>query len=298
MTRVAISGIGGFVGKNLKEYLENFGMGISAISRQQLETGIHDFSDCGTIVHLAGKAHDLLKTSNAESYDYVNYELTKSLYDAFLKSDVKKFIFISSVKAAADSLLGELTEEVHPDPLSDYGKSKLRAERYIESCELPEGKSYYILRPCMIHGKGNKGNLNLLYKLVRLRIPYPLGSFENRRSFLSIENFCFIIKELIVANQIENGTYNVADDHPLSTNQVVAILSDAIGVKPKLWRISPLVVGCGAKLADFFKLPFTTEHLTKLTENYVVSNKKVLKAIKKDLPLSATEGLIKSAKSF
>jgi nucleoside-diphosphate-sugar epimerase len=298
MTRVAISGIGGFVGKNLKEYLENFGMVTSAISRQQLEQGIHDFSDCSTIVHLAGKAHDLLKTSNAESYYYVNYELTKSLYDVFLKSEVKKFIFISSVKAAADSLLGELTEEVNPHPLSDYGKSKLRAERYIESCELPEGKSYYILRPCMIHGKGNKGNLNLLYKLVRLRIPYPLASFENSRSFLSIENFCFIIKELVVAKQIESGTYNVADDHPLSTNQVVTILSKAIGLKPKLWKISPLVVGCAAKFADIFKLPFTTEHLTKLTENYVVSNKKVLKAIKKDLPLSATEGLIKSAKSF
>lgn len=298
MTRVAISGIGGFVGENLKPYLENSGMIVSAISRQQLEQGVYDFSDSTAIIHLAGKAHDILKTSNPESYYYVNYELTKSLYDAFLLSEVKKFIFISSVKAAADSLVSELTEEMHSNPLSDYGKSKLRAEHYIKSCELPEGKSYYILRPCMIHGKGNKGNLNLLYKLVSLRIPYPLASFENSRSFLSIENFCFIIKEFVIAKQIENGIYNLADDHPLSTNEVVAILSKAIGVKPRLWKIPPLIIGRVAKFADFFGLPFTTEHLTKLTENYVVSNKKVLKAINKDLPLSAIEGLKKSASYF
>jgi nucleoside-diphosphate-sugar epimerase len=87
---------------------------------------------------------------------------------------------------------GVLTEEVEPKPLTHYGKSKLMAEEYILSQPLSVGKSYYILRPCMIHGPGNKGNLNLLYQIVQKGIPYPLAAFENKRSFLSIENLCFI----------------------------------------------------------------------------------------------------------
>ena len=86
-----------------------------------------------TFLPLAGKAHDLKKVSDPQAYYQVNYELTKKLYDAFLASDAKKFIFVSSVKAAADSVDGILTEDTPPDPKTDYGKSKLMAEQYIQS---------------------------------------------------------------------------------------------------------------------------------------------------------------------
>ena len=102
---------------------------------------------------------------------------------------------LSSVKAAADEINGELTEEIIPKPSTHYGKSKLLAEEYILSKVLPPGKRVYIIRPCMIHGPGNKGNLNLLYQLVRKNVPWPLASFDNKRSFCSIENLCFVIKE-------------------------------------------------------------------------------------------------------
>jgi len=85
------------------------------------------------------------------------------------------------------------------------------AEQYILSQPIPEGKRVYILRPCMIHGPGNKGNLNLLYSLVTKGFPWPLGLFENSRSYLSIENLCFIIKELIDREDIPSGVYNVAN---------------------------------------------------------------------------------------
>ncbi|MCZ4242905.1 NAD-dependent epimerase/dehydratase family protein [Pedobacter punctiformis] len=293
---ILITGSTGFVGQNLIKNLEKFQ--IKTINRQQLMgISIEDLAHSYFIIHLAGKAHDLKKTSNPDEYYQVNFELTKKLYDAFLKSDAKKFIFVSSVKAAADTVNDVLTENSIPNPQTPYGKSKLMAEKYIESQPLPEGKSYYILRPCMIHGPGNKGNLNLLYKFVQKGVPYPLAAFKNKRSFLSVKNLCFVIANLL-EKDVPSGVYQVADDEALSTNEVVSILAESLSKKPKLWAISSVLIKGIAKLGDVFKIPLNTERLNKLTENYVVSNQKLKKALNIDLPLSTRTGLTITAKSF
>ena len=298
--KVQVTGSTGFIGNNLINYLKpDGGFSTHPINRSALTT-INEYLLNGSniIIHLAGKAHDLKKVSDPQEYYEVNFELTQKLYDAFLQSEAKKFIFISSVKAAADSVHGILTEDTNPNPKTDYGKSKLIAEQYIQSQPLPAGKSYYILRPCMIHGPGNKGNLNLLYQFVKKGIPYPLAGFENKRSFLSVENLCFIIKALIERDDVASGVYQVADDEPLSTNEVVSILSASISKKPKLWRISPGLIRAAAKLGDVLHLPLTTERLDKLTESYIVCNQKIKQAIGKDLPLTSKRGLEITAASF
>ena len=293
---ILITGANGFVGKNLNSYLGVKHLVSNLSLRFEKPTDMNFNSD--HIVHLSGKAHDLKKVSKPSDYYEANFELTKRLFDAFVNSSAKKFIFVSSVKAASDSVGDVLTEDVVPNPGTHYGRSKLMAEEYIQSQKLPAGKSCYILRPCMIHGAGNKGNLNLLYQLVKKRIPYPLAAFENKRSFLSVENLCFVISELIERDDIKPGLYNVADDEALSTNAVVSILSTSLGNKPSLWRISPAVIKFLAKVGDKMHLPLTTERLNKLTENYIVSNKKIKEQLGHELPLSATEGLILTAQSF
>jgi len=294
-----ITGSSGFIGQNLISYLNKNQFYPYLITRDELYNfNVSLFSTTPVIIHLAGKAHDLKKTSNPEDYYEVNSELTKKIYDAFLKSNAKKFIFISSVKAIGDRVNGLLTEETIPNPQTHYGKSKLMAEQYIQSQPLPEGKSFYILRPCMIHGAGNKGNLNLLYKVVKKGIPYPLAAFNNKRSFLSVENLCFIIKELVVRDDIKSGIYQVADDEPLSTAEVVSILAKSLNKKPRLWNISPRLITFLAKVGDSLHLPLTTERLAKLTESYVVSNAKIKKALNKPLPLTSKEGLEFTAASF
>ncbi|MFD1629009.1 NAD-dependent epimerase/dehydratase family protein [Pseudopedobacter beijingensis] len=295
--KLLITGSSGFVGQNLLEYLEGFE--IYSITRNQLNTpSLEQLNSCDTLIHLAGKAHDLKQTSNPQEYYQVNFELTKQLYDAFLHSDAKKFIFISSVKVAADTVEGILNEEVKPDPQTDYGKSKLMAEEYIQSQVLPEGKSYYILRPCMIHGPGNKGNLNLLYRLVAKGIPYPLAAFENKRSFLSIENLCFVIKELIERSDIFSGVYHVADDEAISTNELINVISGALEIKPRLWKINSGSIRLLAKIGDTLRLPLNSERLKKLTESYVVSNSKIKGALGKEFPVEARAGLRKTILSF
>lgn len=294
--KISLTGSSGFAGKNLSTYLKGFDIQKLSI-RYQPDQKI-DFKDTSAIIHLSGKAHDLKKVSQPKDYYEANFELTKQLYDAFLQSNAKKFIFISSVKAAADTVDGVLTEDHTPSPQSHYSKSKLMAEEYIKAQPLPEGKSYYILRPCMIHGSGNKGNLNLLYQFVKKGIPYPLAAFENKRSFLSVENLCFVIKELLERNDIPSGIYHLADNESLSTNELVREMAMILNLKPKLWRISTSFIQFVARAGDKLNLPLNTERLNKLTENYMVSNQKIKGVLRKELPVSAKEGLKKTILSF
>ncbi len=294
MYNIFVIGASGFVGTNLINYLKNGQFQVKAYARNTP----FDLSNSNTVVNLAGKAHDLKKTSNPEEYYQVNTELTKEVFNAFLASDAKVFITISSVKSVADEVEGFLTEEHTPKPITHYGKSKLLAEQYILSKEIPKDKRVYILRPCMIHGRGNKGNLNLLYKLASKRIPWPLGAFENKRSFCSIDNLMFIIKELIERDDIPTGVYHVADDEALSTNDIISLLAESRNRKANIWKVSKGLIQSFAKIGDVLRLPLTTERLQKLTESYLVSNQKIKTAIGKDLPVSTKEGFLKTFNSF
>ena len=287
-----LTGSSGFVGSS---FLNLFNNEITYVSSRGKESKI---DGAEVVVHLAGKSHDLKNTSASQEYYEVNTELTKEVFDAFLASEAKVFITLSSVKAVADQVEGELTEQHHPNPITSYGMSKLLAEQYIFSKEISKGKRVYVLRPCMIHGPGNKGNLNLLYNIVSKNIPWPLGAFENKRSFCSIYNLLFIFKELIEREDIPSGIYNVADDEPLSTNDVIGLIAQSQNRSPKIWKVSEKFIEGIASIGDKLHLPLNTERLQKLTSSYVVSNAKIKAAIGKPLPVSSIDGLLKTFKSF
>lgn len=289
---IYLTGASGFVGKNIIEFFRDSKKIVKATRNTSIE-----FEE-QVVIHLAGKAHDLKKVSSSDEYYKVNTELTKEIFNAFLNSKAKVFITLSSVKAVADEVDGELTEDVTPNPITHYGKSKLFAEQYILSQTIPEGKRVYILRPCMIHGPGNKGNLNLLYILVSKGLPWPLGLFENSRSYLSIENLCFIIKELIEREDIPSGVYNVADDVPLSTNEVIKMIAESKGKQARVLNLSQNFIKMLASMGDSLKLPLNSERLQKLTESYIVSNSKIKKALGKQFPVSSKDGLMRTFKFF
>lgn len=294
-----VSGSTGFVGKNLITYLEKSSLCTIPLTTDELSHGrLEKVGKCDAIIHLAGKAHDLKSTYTQDEYYQVNTELTKRVFDAFLASEAKVFISISSVKAVADEVDGALTEDHIPNPISHYGKSKLLAEQYILLKEIPKGKRVIVLRPCMIHGPGNKGNLNLLYNLVAKSLPWPLGLFDNKRSFCSIENLCFVIKELLEREDIFSGVYNVADDETLSTNDLIKLIAQSQNKSASIWNVSKSLINILAEIGYKLYLPLNSERLRKLTENYVVSNEKIKKALGKELPVSAKDGLIKTFESF
>lgn len=289
---IFITGASGFVGSNLMKHL-NTRYRFNKYNRNEPVDINEDI-----VIHLAGKAHDLKNTAEPDEYYKANTELTKTVFDAFLASNAKVFITLSSVKAVADKVEGELTEETIPNPSNHYGKSKLMAEQYIFSKTFPANKRVYVLRPCLIHGPGNKGNLNLLFKLVKIGIPWPLASFENKRSFCSVENLIFSIREMIEREDIPSGIYNIADDESLSTNELISLIGKSIGKNPRLWKLSGSLIKKIAKWGDVLHLPLNNERLDKLTESYVVSNKKLISNIRQTLPISTRDGLQNTFSSF
>lgn len=277
------------------------------------------------VIHLAGKAHDTKNTSDPQSYFDINVGLTRRVlgwYQRAQGAGRRTFILFSSVKACADTVADVLTEEHPPKPGTPYGKSKLEAEGVVRSslvhycdkalvgateavdqgadgsAETNELTNYrtnalacYILRPAMIHGPGNKGNLNLLVKVVQKGMPWPLAAFENQRSFASIDNVSRVLKALITGD-VDSGIYQVADDQPLSTNQLISMIAESLGRRPHLWRVPCGLMRSIARTGDMLHLPLNSERLKKLTESYVVSNKKLLKALGwQRMPVGAEEGM-------
>ncbi len=327
--KILITGVHGFVGTNLIKALAKehtiYGLDIISPTKEGIK---HTFSwgdlekndiipEIDAVIHLAGKAHDVRNKSGAEVYFKVNTGLTQKIFDWYLKQPTaKKFIFFSTVKSAADRVEGEyLTEECIPTPVGPYGESKIKAENYIIEKFAPEalkrkfhnftdgdsvvkGKQVYIMRPCMIHGPGNKGNLNLLYGVVKKGIPWPLGAFENRRSFTSIGNLQYVIEGLLTKD-VPSGIYHMGDDEALSTNELIETICEAMGKNAHIWRIPRGLMNGLASIGGVLHLPLNPLRMQKLTENYVVSNAKIKKALGIDkMPVRAKEGLKETIVSF
>jgi nucleoside-diphosphate-sugar epimerase len=309
---ILITGAFGFVGTNLAKSIKSEIMAqLVALDIFQSENHAYDqfifWNDLNNnknvefdaIIHLAGKAHDVKNTTDEAAYFEINVELTKQIFEYFVQSNTSKFIFFSSVKAVADEVNGNhLDESGIPNPKTPYGKSKLAAENYLLSQPLPQNKKLYILRPCMIHGPGNKGNLNLLYKQAASGIPWPLGSFDNERSFTSIDNLAFVISTFLTKD-IKPGIYQIADDEALSTNRLIELIAQSKGKKAHIWHINKKLIYSLAKLGDVIHLPINTERLKKLTDSYVVSNEKLKKALGIDkMPMQAEQGIINTISTF
>jgi nucleoside-diphosphate-sugar epimerase len=313
MKQILITGINGFVGTNFtNSWSKNhklFGLDINQPDKEGVECtfgwdNLGKLPSVDAIVHLAGKAHDTKNQSVAQSYFDINTGLTQRIFDFFIQSDAKTFVFFSSVKAAADSVPGDLlTEDVVPAPVGPYGESKIRAEEYIlnymKRDPRAKEKNIYILRPCMIHGPGNKGNLNLLYSVVSKGIPWPLGAYENLRSFCSIDNISFVVEQLIVKEGIESGIYHVGDDEPISTNELIRLISESVGKRSHIWRLPKGLMNVAASIGGVLHLPLDKIRLRKLTENYIVSNDKIKRALGiESMPVSAIEGMKRTLESF
>ncbi|MFT6745863.1 MAG: nucleoside-diphosphate-sugar epimerase [Glaciecola sp.] len=296
MKEIIITGASGFIGSSLSKHLEAVGFKVLRLSLREKNWKSKISPEAYAIIHLAAISNDERKHSLSD-YNSVNIELTKEVYDHFSQSDIKKFLFFSSVKAVTESVAtGTLSETDMPRPSTDYGYSKRQAELHVLG-NVAERKLVYVLRPCVVHGPDKKGSISLLFKFVMKGIPYPLGSFHNERSFLSITNLNFLVHQLC-DKDIKSGIYNLSDSERISTVELVKIISRVLKKSPKIWKVNKKLVIFIAKVFGVLELPISTHTLNKLTGNYVVSNSKILQELQVELPLSLEQGIKQTITSF
>lgn len=299
MKVLATGGSGGFIRSSLELALTN-DIDFISLSLRSVSWA-SEFSEADVIINLVGKAHDHQGTATEQDYYYANVELAKQVFSAFVSSQAKLLIHVSSLAAIEEyESISPLIENQPCNPASWYGKSKREAEEWLLAQELPTDKKLIILRPPMVHGPGDKGNLGLLYKLISKGIPYPLSAFENNRSFIAIDNFCFFVQQIIEKQDaLSSGIYHVSDDEPVSTNDIIAIIKKVTGRNTINLPLPKLLVQGLAQLGDFLPLPLNTKRLKKMTSTLLVSNQKIKVALGiEKLPLTAQEGLEKTIKSF
>lgn len=129
-------------------------------------------------------------------------------------------------------------------------------------------------------------------------IPWPLGAFENRRTFTSVENICFAVNG-VLTKDVPSGIYNMGDDEALSTNELIVVICETLGKKARIWRIPKGFMNGVAEVGGLLHLPLNPLRMQKLTENYVSSNEKIKKALGiKKFPVDAREGLKQTIACF
>jgi nucleoside-diphosphate-sugar epimerase len=271
--KIYITGHNGYLGSNFIKKFKNFDYEL-----YQRNNKIN-ILDSNFVLHFAGKAHDL--SSNWADYESSNISLTKNIFDKFIKSNAKTFIYISSIKAVCDFANNQIDENTYCNPITMYGKSKLISEKYILD-NIPSNKKVYILRPSMIYGECNKGNLNLLISLISKVRFWPFANIISNHTFCSINNLFFVINN-ILNNSIKSGVYNVCDNSSVSLNDLInwIINEKKINILKFSFPVNIL------KKTLLFMPHSIVLKFKKLMESNLVSNKKITEAIGKTLPVDS-----------
>ncbi len=246
-TTVLVTGSDGFIGRHLVPYLAALGYQVIAAARTAQPFGVSNvvaaslpdlsiafdwrplLKECDAVVHLAGISHI---DADEETYHRINCRATEALAAAAHRQGAH-LVFVSSNAAQAGSFSpNELREDDPPKPNNAYGRSKLAAEKAVRA----SGVSFTILRPVVVFGKGEKGNIAAVHKISRLPIPLPFGGLTAQRSVLSVQNFCSAVAIALTDPRARGETFIVSDPTPLTVSEVIVRYRKGVGRSP--WLIA------------------------------------------------------------
>lgn len=242
MKKVLITGANSFVGTNIEKWLmkEPGQFVVDTVDTMNYEWMKANFRQYDTVFHVAGIAHVDPKPEMAPLYYKVNRDLTIEIAKYAKEKGVKQFIFMSSgiVYHASKSLKEDVkTKDTVPNPNDFYGDSKLQAENGLKELECDTFK-VCILRPPMIYGPGNKGNLPRLGWLATKVPIFP--AWHNKRSMLYVENLAEFVKQCIVREM--HGVFFPQNAEYSDTVEIVRQFAKEHGHKIWISRIfNPLV---------------------------------------------------------
>ncbi|AFY66781.1 NAD-dependent epimerase/dehydratase family protein [Geitlerinema sp. PCC 7407] len=257
------------------------------------------------VVHLAARAH-ILRDDAADpeaEFRRVNVEGTLNLARQCAQAGVKHFVFVSSVGAIATLSDRALNETSPCSPDTPYGRSKLRAEDGLKAIAQASGMTYTILRPTLVYGPGNPGNMERLMKLVRLGLPLPLGSIRNLRSFVYVENLVDAILCCLEHPEARNQTFVVSDGQDVSTPQLIQKIAQSAGYPCRLFPCPVAVLQLLGRAGSLLQratgrtLPINQDVVERLSGSLVVDSAKIRTTLDWQPPFSLEEGLIKTFRS-
>ena len=249
--RALITGSTGFIGSRLIKKLELLGYDLRVIARKPvpgIETITLDLEHSkipsealdgvDTIFHLAGYAHDLREKSKFEKLYYlINVDSTVSLAKLAVKNKVKKFIFVSTVKAGPLPNNGQcISEDDKGDPVGIYGKTKRDAE--INLLNIARHHMHVsIIRSSLVYGPNLKGNLQLMFSGIRSGWFPPLPEIGNRRSMIHVDDLVRAIVFVANKNETNGQIYIATDGTPYSSREVYDAMRFLMGKTSITWHV-------------------------------------------------------------
>jgi UDP-glucose 4-epimerase len=294
MSSFLITGSRGFIGTNLCYSLKQRGHRVleinrsvinSEVDRYSLDLAVNTvpatiYSSVDVVFHLAGKAHALAETQQDETeYFEINTEGTRKLLEAAKQAGVHKFIFFSSVKAIGDSDTQPMDESVQTLADTPYGQSKYAAEQLVlHGGYVPNP---VVIRPSMVYGNTEKGNLPRMIQAIRKGVFPPLPETHNRRSMVHVDD---LVQAAILAAEKPEAAgqiYIVTDGQAYSTRQIYDWIRVALGKSPVNAAIPMGLLNVLAKSGDGIgrtfgrRFPFDSDALDKLTGSAWYSSAKI-----------------------
>jgi UDP-glucose 4-epimerase len=238
---VLVTGSNGFVGKEVVRVLEANSLSVTSLVRNRsannpskkaiLMNNFHSKAEwkealigIDVVVHLIARTHNLSE-KNIDTYDlyrYTNVGITEALCDAILDSDVKKLVFMSSIKVNGESTdINAFSESSNENPEDNYGVTKQEAESVVRNKLDRSNKDFIIIRPPLIYGVKVKGNLETLLKVIQKKIPLPFKCIHNKRSIVDVTTLCKFIALCIRENKIRNELFLVAEEESYTTSELI-----------------------------------------------------------------------------
>ncbi len=284
MTHILVTGASGFVGSHWFEASQLRNQSRS-VSLQSQKVNDLELSGVDTIIHMAGIAHRMGQPSGSIYYE-VNRDITLELARKSRDAGVRHFIYLSSTKVMGDEG-GYFDESSTPQPVDDYGKSKLEAELGLAALQ-NDRMTVSIVRPPLIYGPRVKGNVLRILELLSKPWPLPLDGIHNERSMVAVGNLIALIERIIELRA--PGTFVAGDSSPISTTELVRGLAQGMVSPPSLLRLPSWVQSAGLRCAPRIA--------QRLFGSYVVSNEATKRALAFSPPLATRDALIATGRWF
>lgn len=257
--QVLISGAGGFLGGHAAVALAAQGYRVRALTRQGIaipgvETlRIRDYFDrsamekavrgVDAVVHLAGLAHESRwRPGHERRMMEAHVQSSDVLATASLQQGVRRWVYVSSLSVWGSSFPTPLEPTLIPQPLSAYGRAKLRAEEILRKMCRGTPMGLVILRPPMIYGKNAPGNFMRLAQWIRCGLPVPVSAEPHPRSLLHLDNFLSLLGRILESPGEPEGPVLVQDDRPVTTEELARRIGQAVGRPAQIWKLSSLQI--------------------------------------------------------